>query len=161
QFCRSVAANGDVFQSFWKISSILRPNTSAILKASGSDGSYLPFSMALTELRETSSSLARSAWVQPFSARRTRMRFFIASPLGDVPADPAHEEADRLACRDVDRAEQERFGRRIGGRTVRRRERASDPGQHGLKHAGLEQHGEEGERGKQAEEAAEHPGKFL
>src|SRR5689334_19658849 len=70
------AFHGDY--SFWKISSMRSPKTSAMAKAKGSDGSYLPFSMAFTELRDTSSRLARSAWVQPRSALSTRMRFFIS-----------------------------------------------------------------------------------
>src|SRR5580765_127250 len=46
--------------------------------ASGRDGSNLPFSTALIELRETPTLSASSAWLQPFSALRTRMRFFMS-----------------------------------------------------------------------------------
>jgi hypothetical protein len=46
--------------------------------ASGRDGSNLPFSTALIELRETPTFSASSAWLQPFSALRTRMRFFMS-----------------------------------------------------------------------------------
>ena len=46
-----------------KMSSIGRSNSSAMRKASGSEGSYLPVSIALTLCRETSRRLARSAWL--------------------------------------------------------------------------------------------------
>src|SRR5690606_30976774 len=45
--------------------------------ASGSDGSNLPFSMALIELRDTPTRSANSAWLHFFSARRTRIRLFM------------------------------------------------------------------------------------
>src|SRR5690606_4997479 len=48
-------------QSGVKIDSIDCPKSSAILKASGRLGSYLPFSRALTVCRETCSRSARSA----------------------------------------------------------------------------------------------------
>ena len=48
-------------------------------KASGSDGSYLPVSIALTLWRDTSSRSARSCWLQLRSARSTRRRFSISS----------------------------------------------------------------------------------
>jgi hypothetical protein len=57
-------------------SSIARPKASAIRNASGSDGSNLPFSIELIELRETLTRSASSAWLHFTSARRTRMRFF-------------------------------------------------------------------------------------
>src|SRR3546814_16013755 len=60
-------------------SSTLRSKASAMRKASGSDGSNRPFSMALMELRETCTRSASSAWLQPFSARSTRMRFFMST----------------------------------------------------------------------------------
>lgn len=63
-----------------KISSTGFLKSRAILNASGSEGSYLPFSIALTEFLETPSSLARSACVQRLSARKTRMWFFISRP---------------------------------------------------------------------------------
>ena len=46
----------------------------ASLLSGGRDGSNLPFSTALIELRETPTFSASSAWLQPFSALRTRMR---------------------------------------------------------------------------------------
>jgi len=60
-----------------KISSTVRSNSCAILSASGNEGSYFPFSIALTEFLDTPSSLARSACVHRRSARKTRMQFFI------------------------------------------------------------------------------------
>ena len=60
-----------------KISSTVRSNSRAILNASGNEGSYFPFSIALTEFLEMPSSLARSACVHRRSARKTRMLFFI------------------------------------------------------------------------------------
>src|SRR5690606_33105359 len=59
-----------------KSSSIGRPNTSEMRKASGSEGSYLPVSIALTLWRETPSRTARSCWLQSRSARSTLRRFF-------------------------------------------------------------------------------------
>lgn len=61
-----------------KTSSTLRPKASAIRNASGSEGSNRPFSTALIELRETRTRSASSAWLHSFSARSTRMRFFMA-----------------------------------------------------------------------------------
>src|SRR5262249_13005326 len=61
-------------------SSTERPKLSAMRKASGREGSNRPFSMALIELRETRTRSASSAWLQPFSARSTRMRCFMATP---------------------------------------------------------------------------------
>ena len=43
----------------------------------GRDGSNLPFSTALMELRETPTRSASCAWVQPLSALNRRMRLFI------------------------------------------------------------------------------------
>ena len=54
---------------------------SAMRKASGSEGSYLPVSIALTLWRETSSRPARSCWLQLRSARSTFRRFSISSRL--------------------------------------------------------------------------------
>src|SRR5205085_10278196 len=62
-----------------KMSSIGRSNSSAIRKASGSEGSYLPVSIAFTLWRETSSRAARSCWLHARSARSTRRRFSISS----------------------------------------------------------------------------------
>ena len=47
-----------------KTSSMARSNSSAMRKASGREGSYLPVSMALTLWRETPSRSARSLWLQ-------------------------------------------------------------------------------------------------
>lgn len=64
--------------SLSNISSTVRSNSRAILNASGSEGSYLPFSIAFTEFLDTPSRLARSACVQRRSARKTRILFFIS-----------------------------------------------------------------------------------
>ena len=42
-----------------------------MVKASGSEGSYRPVSIALTLCRDTPSRSARSCWLQPRSARST------------------------------------------------------------------------------------------
>ena len=70
--CRSAPSSS-------KTSSTVRSNSRAILNASGNEGSYFPFSIALTEFLETPSSLARSACVQRRSARKTRILFFIVT----------------------------------------------------------------------------------
>src|SRR4051794_19588782 len=48
-------------------------------KASGSEGSYLPVSIALTLWRETSSRLARSCWLHARSVRSARRRLSMTS----------------------------------------------------------------------------------
>src|SRR3546814_13129738 len=79
-------------------SSTLRSKASAMRKASGSDGSNRPFSMALMELRETCTRSASSAWLQPFSARRTRLRFFMSTlPCPSCPF-PSHAPLPDRAC---------------------------------------------------------------
>ncbi len=62
-----------------KISSIVIPNISAMRKASGRLGSYLPVSMAFTLWRLTSSRSARSCWLHSRVARSTRKRFFMSA----------------------------------------------------------------------------------
>src|ERR1700722_19377978 len=64
-----------------KICSTGRSKRRASLKASGSDGSYLPVSIAFTDCRETASRSARSACDHLRSARRTRSRLFIFGPV--------------------------------------------------------------------------------
>src|SRR6266852_7516876 len=61
-----------VVRSASKISSIRRLNVRASENASGSEGSYLPVSIALTVCRDTPSFSARSACDHASSARRTR-----------------------------------------------------------------------------------------
>ena len=79
---RSLSFHG--VQSFRKICSIGSPNRSAMRKARGSEGSYLPVSIALTDWRDTSNRSARSPWLQSRSARRTFRRF---SQTGSAVAD--------------------------------------------------------------------------
>src|SRR5690606_18489999 len=74
------AGQGNGPHSRRKICSIGSPKTSEIRKASGSEGSYLPVSIALTLWRETPSCPARSCWLQSRSARRPLRRFFIPRP---------------------------------------------------------------------------------
>ena len=104
---------------FWNTSSTLRPKASAIRNASGSDGSNRPFSIALTELRDTLTRSASSAWLQPFSARSTRMRFFTpaparpsrafpCSPHAPLPDDGRHHDGKALHEHDQDQAEHKR-----------------------------------------------------
>src|SRR5579871_1042412 len=62
-----------------KTSSTFFSNARAILNAKGRAGSYLPFSMATMAWRETPARPANVAWVQSFSARSTRIRFFTCS----------------------------------------------------------------------------------
>ena len=54
------------------------------VKASGSDGSCLPVSIALTAWRDTPIRPPSSAWLQPRSARSTRNRFRIKPPLCQI-----------------------------------------------------------------------------
>jgi hypothetical protein len=60
-----------------KMVSIFVLKSRAILNASGSDGSYLPVSIAFTDCRETSSLSASSCCDQFRSARSCRSRLFI------------------------------------------------------------------------------------
>src|SRR5688572_8006231 len=100
--------------SFRNTSSIFSANASAMRNASGRDGSNLPFSTALIELRETPTWSARSAWLQPFSALRTRMRFFmsgvgsIASQLRLPPHGVEDHRRDRLQHDDAHEPEHHR-----------------------------------------------------
>src|SRR5690606_35990471 len=76
-------------------SSTVSPNALAMRNASGSDGSNLPFSMALSELRETPTRPASSAWLHFFSARRTRIRSFM-SVDAPFPPDRDGEHGQRV-----------------------------------------------------------------
>src|ERR1043165_1327714 len=83
--------------------------------------------MAFMVLRETSSRLASSAWVQFFSARNTRMRFFMRAsaiiaapslgtkPAAYPPADPHPDEQHLLDCHDEGDTEYEARRFRIPG----------------------------------------------
>src|SRR4029078_9329903 len=70
-----------------KICSLESATNSAIRKASGSEGSYLPVSIALTLWRETSSRLARSCWLHARSRRRLRSRLSMTSKLYTIPSE--------------------------------------------------------------------------
>jgi len=86
-----------------KISSIVLPNTRAILNANGSDGSYLPVSIALTLCRETSSFCASNCCDHPSSARNAFSRLSnVVSPrshvlyhLRNAESHEEHGEADK------------------------------------------------------------------
>src|SRR5690554_50599 len=61
------------------IASILVPNTRAILKARGNEGSYLPFSIAIMVWRDTSSLSASSLCDQPAVLRLSLILLFMSS----------------------------------------------------------------------------------
>src|ERR1035437_6487500 len=86
-----------------KISSIVVENSRANLNARGSEGSYLPVSIALTDWRETSSRSARSAWDQLRSARSTRSRLFIAAPVMKAQGNPGDTDKGPEEREDVER----------------------------------------------------------
>src|SRR5687767_6308888 len=89
------------------------------------------------------------------------MRIFITSPLGYEPADPAHQEADELSGDDTHGAEKKSRRGRIGGRYIRRAQEDADTAEKRSDHCGLEQRGEKGDGGEEAEQTSEDPREFL
>src|SRR5690606_25598054 len=72
-------------------------NNRASLKARGSEGSYLPVSIAFTAWRDTSRRWASSAWLQFRIARSTFSWFFTRSivPWSCMP-DPMSGDDDKM-----------------------------------------------------------------
>src|SRR6185312_6599131 len=90
-------------QSSSNISSIRIPNSRPSRNANGSDGSYFPVSIAFTLCRDTSSLSASSACDQPFFARSSRSRFFIATSSLCTATPRSSRASFRLTLRPIGR----------------------------------------------------------